>query len=250
MSSLNTILAFLPHWMFALLRFLPLCLMPAFTPFTWAPLHVRVFLLVALASLGASVMPASVDRLSLGAAISELVVGGCFALAIMLPIAASGVPARLVDVQAGLASANLFNPGLQSTDSLIGTVVSLAATFVFFALGFHLLLIRALVSSARWLPLGSTLTLAGPGPFLTLLGSQFLLGLMVVMPCVLGLFAVDVAIAFASRSMPQANIYFLALPIKVGAVIVLLAASLRLAPTLMGRLFADALVRAPRLLVH
>jgi flagellar biosynthetic protein FliR len=41
--------------------------------------------------------------------------------------------------------------------------------------------------------------------------------------------------------MPQANIYFLALPMKVAAVLVLLAASLKMAPTLMARLFRDAL---------
>jgi flagellar biosynthetic protein FliR len=74
-----------------------------------------------------------------------------------------------------------------------------------------------------------------------MLGSQFLLGLMVVMPVMMGLFAVDVFVAIASRSMPQANIYFLSLPMKVAAVLVLLAASLRLAPTLMARLFRDAL---------
>lgn len=243
-------LAYLPHWIFAALRFLPLCVVPAFTPFTWAPLHIRVFLLLALATLGASVMPAAANTDLLTGAVSELAIGTCFALAVMLPMAAVGLPARLIDVQAGVASASLFNPSLQVTDSLIGTLLSLAVTAVFFGLGFHLLLIRALMASARWIPLGGTFTFVGPGPFMALLGSQFLLGLMVVLPAVLGLFGIDVAIAFASRSMPQANIYFLALPIKVAAVLFLLAASLRLAPTLIGRLFADALWRTPRLLGH
>jgi len=247
---MNAVLDFLPHWMFALLRFLPMCLIPAFTPFNWAPLHIRIFLLIALATLGASVMPASTTGSLFNGTLTELIVGSCFALAVMLPMAAVGLPGRLLDIQAGLASANLFNPSLQTTDSLLGTLLSLAATFVFFGLGFHLLLIKALIASAQWLPLGGALSLAGPAPLLAMLGSQFLLGLMVVLPAVLGLFALDIAVAYASRSMPQANIYFLALPIKVVAVLLLLAASLRLAPALIGRLFADALNRAPHMLGH
>jgi flagellar biosynthetic protein FliR len=147
----------------------------------------------------------------------------------------------VLDIQAGLASASLFNPSLQSQDTTLGSALSMLGTFVFFALGFHLLVLRSLVASARSLPLGGSGRLPATEPVLAMLGSQFMLGLMVVMPVVLGLFAVDIFVALASRSMPQANIYFLALPLKVAAVLVLLAASLRVAPALMGRLFRDAL---------
>lgn len=37
----------------------------------------------------------------------------------------------------------------------------------------------------------------GPQRFLEMLGSQFLLGLMVVAPVILGLFAIDLGVAFA-----------------------------------------------------
>lgn len=232
-------------WMLATLRFVPVLLMPAFTPFAWAPLHVRAILLLALSWLLTGVAaPAALPADMALAACSELLVGACYGLAVMLPMASLGFSARMLDVQAGLASANLFNPALQSTDSLLGTVLSLAGTLTFFALGFHLLLLRYLVASVRWVPLGAAAHAPSLQALFNLLGSQFLLGLMVTLPVVLGLFAVDIAVAFASRSMPQANIYFLALPLKVAAVLVLLAGSLRLAPALLGRLFADGLAGA------
>jgi flagellar biosynthesis protein FliR len=241
--------AFLHTWLYAMLRFLPLLLIPAFTPFTWAPLHVRIFLLIAIATLGATVMPSlPTEGLPLLSIVSELMVGACFGLAVMLPMAALGLPARLLDLQAGLASANLFNPSLQANDSLLGTILSLGGTFVFFALGFHLLIIKALIASARWIPLGGLAGAPRIDALLGLLGSQFLLGLMVVLPAVAGLFAVDLVVAYASRSMPQANIYFLALPVKIIAVLALLAGSLRLAPGLIGRLFADALAGSQSML--
>jgi flagellar biosynthesis protein FliR len=232
-------------WLLAALRFTPVLLMPAFTPFSWAPLHVRAILLLALSWLLAGIAAPAVlpGNLAL-AACAELLLGGCYGLAVMLPMASLGFSARLLDVQAGLASANLFNPALQGTDSLLGTALSLGATLVFFALGFHLLLLRQLVATVRWVPLGAAVHAPSLPALLGLLGSQFLLGLMVVLPVVLGLFAVDMVVAFASRAMPQANIYFLSLPLKVAAVLLLLAGSLRLAPALMGRLFADGLAGA------
>jgi len=229
-------------WLLALLRFTPLLMVPAMTPFSWAPMHVRVILLFALSwllvgTIGLQAPPADLML----AACSELLVGACYSMAVMLPMAALGFSARLLDSQAGLASANLFNPALQSTDSLMGTALSLAGTFVFFALGFHLLLLRSLVASARWVPLGAMAHAPQLSAFMAMLGSQFVLGLMVALPVVLGLFAVDIVVAFASRSMPQANIYFLSLPLKTAAALLLLAGSLRLAPTLMARLFQNAL---------
>jgi flagellar biosynthesis protein FliR len=45
--------------------------------------------------------------------------------------------------------------------------------------------------------------------------------------------------------MPQANVYFLALPLKVAVALMLLAMTLAFAPTLIGRLYQDAFARLP-----
>lgn len=229
-------------WLLAMLRFAPVLVVPATSPFSWAPLHVRALLLFVVSAWLAVVSPLVAPPADwVLAAASELLVGGCYGLAVMLPLAAVGSAARLLDIQAGLASASLFNPSLQSNDTVLGSALVMATTAVFLALGYHLFLLKALVASARFVPLGAALRLPSIEPLFAMLGSQFLLGLMVVAPVVLGLFAVDVFIAIASRSMPQANMYFLALPLKVAAVLVLLAGSLRLAPMAMERLFRDAL---------
>ena len=67
-------------------------------------------------------------------------------------------------------------------------------------------------------------------------------------PVLVGLFAVDVGVAYATRSMPQANVFFLALPLKVLVAILLMVASLRYAPALMLRLYQDAFTRVPAML--
>ncbi|GAB2576589.1 hypothetical protein GCM10027066_19420 [Dyella jejuensis] len=180
----------------------------------------------------------------------ECVLGFTLSLAVFLPMAALGFSARVLDMQSGVAAASLFNPGTHATEALAGTVVQWAGMLVFFSLGLHLLLLQGMVASIQVVPLGSGSVLVSPDTLLSKLSSQFLLGLMVSAPTMLGLFAIDLAVAYASRSMPQANMYFVALPIKVLAGFVLLAGSLHLAPSLIERMYRDAFTVLSPLGVH
>jgi len=254
MSGLESVVM---RFAFACARFAPVLIVPALTPFAWVPGLIRIALLVAVAVLATAVAPPStvavgIDQpLALGLALlGEGVYGLALALAVMLPMAAIGFSARVVDVQSGIAAMALFNPSIRTTESMAGTALQWAGTLIFFALGFHLLLLKGLLASTQLAPLGSAGLGISPEHFVTLLGSQFLLGLAVVAPVVLGLFAIDLGIAYASRSMPQANIYFVALPLKVAAAFLLLAADLSFAPRLIGRVFEQAFDVVSTGLVH
>lgn len=238
----------LDRFLFASARFAPVLIIPALTPFAWVPGLIRAVLLVTVAVLAAAVAPVGgpivgVDHpVAFGMALlGEGAFGLTLALAVMLPMAAIGFSARVVDIQSGVAVISLFNPTIHSAQSMVGTVLQWAATLIFFALGFQLLLLRGLVASTQLVPLGTAGLAITPQHFLALLGTQFLLGFAVVAPVILGLFAIDIGIAFASRSMPQANVYFVALPLKVAAAFLLLAADLSFAPRLIGRVFTQAL---------
>lgn len=238
----------------AFLRYLPPIALPALTPMRWAPPMVRIVLALALAWLTVLAMPAESEVLRgpvnwIAAAIGELSVGMVFGLVLLVPQAALHMSGWLVDVQAGLSAATLFNPGAQGEmQSMLGSAVMLLATVLFFTLDLHLDLYRALVASARVLPLGQAGVRLDLSAFLGLLGSSFVLGLMVVTPVMLGLFAVDVGVAYATRSMPQANVYFLVLPFKIAVALLLMVATLPFMPALMGRLYRDAFARVPELL--
>ncbi len=245
------------RFLFACARFVPVLIVPALTPFAWVPGLIRLTVLVAVAVLATAVAPPSVvvagieQPLAFGLALlGEGAYGLAMALAVMLPMAAIGFSARVVDIQSGIAAMALFNPSIRTTESMAGTVMQWAGTLMFFALGFHLLLLKGLVASTRFAPLGSAEIGMSPERFVALLGSQFMLGLAVVAPVILGLFAIDLGIAFASRSMPQANVYFVALPLKVAAAFLLLAADLSFAPRLIGRVFEQAFGAVSTSLVH
>jgi len=231
----------------AMVRFAPLLMVPAFGMLSWIPGSIRGVVIVALGLIavgGTTTLPAAVADidapvqlvLALG---GEALVGLSFSLALVLPSAALDLGARMVDLQSGVAAATLFNPVMHATESLFGTLIQWTGMVTFFSLGLHLIVLRGIAASTTLVPLGAGRLLMQPATFLGLLSSQFLLGLMVVLPVMLGLFALDLGAAYASRSMPQANIYFVVLPLKLLASLLLLSASVRFAPALIERLYRD-----------
>jgi flagellar biosynthetic protein FliR len=253
---MEEIQALVAQLMFASLRYLPVIAIPAMSPLSWAPGMVRIAVLLCMAWLTVLASPAgaylAIWQQPVGlllACASELLLGLTFALAVMLPQAALGMSAAVADLQAGLSAATLFNPGGQNEQqTMTGTIVMLAATVLFFTLHLHLLLFQTMAASVQLLPLGALAVHLDVDGFMDMLGSSFILGVAVMAPVILGMFALDLGIAYATRSMPQANVYFLALPLKVLVALLLLAMTLRFAPALIGRLYQDAFARLPAVL--
>lgn len=240
----------------AFLRYLPAIALPALTPLRWAPPLVRVVLAAGLAWLTVlSMSPASLAAIGAGtfswitAAVGELALGLAFGLVLMIPMAALNLAGWVLDIQAGLSAGTLFNPGAQGDmQSLIGTAIGLLATVLFFLLDLHLEFYKAIVASSRVLPLGRMGAHFNLEAFLSLVGNGFLLGLAVVMPVVVALFAVDVGVGYASRAMPQANVFFLVLPLKIAVALLLMVVVLPFVPALIQRLFLDSFGRLPALI--
>lgn len=240
----------------AFMRYLPAAALPSLSPLHWAPPSVRIAIVLALCWLTALAAPQNVAiPTGLGvlewvvAGFGELAIGIVFGMAFALPMASLHTAGWLVDVQAGVGAATLFNPALQGdSQSLFGTAITLLVTTLFFSLGLHLDLYRGLVVSTQLLPLGEMGLRLDPESALVAIGSSFLLGFALVAPVVLGLFVVDVGVCYATRSMPQANVYFLVLPLKVLVTMLLLASSLKVIPELVLRLFKDSYSNASSVL--
>lgn len=240
----------------AFLRYLPPVVLPGLTLLRWAPPFVRVVLALGLAWLTVLAAPFDAGGPALAsvsgwvvAAAGELAIGLVFGLVLLVPQGALHMSGWLIDIQAGLGAATLFNPGTQGEmQSMLGSALLLLTTVMFFLLDLHVDLYRLLIASTRVLPLGEAAIHPSPAALLGLLASSFLLALMLVAPVVLGLLVIDFGVAYATRSMPQANVYFLMLPLKIAAALLLLVATLPFVPALLERLYRDAFARAPALL--
>ena len=234
----------------ACMRLLPLIVLPTLSPFAFAPVMVRSALLAMLGGLLVAVAwsqaspPALLDLAGfLSGLLNEAMIGLAFAFAFYLPIAAINAMARVLDLQIGLSAAALLFPNLGAeAEAPISAIMTLLAQALFFALDLHLEALSLVAASLSISPLGLTQMSVGPGALAQMLGAQFSLALLLVAPTLTALFLVDVATAYATRAMPQANVYFLMLPLKVLLGILLLAASLGAAPDYVRRMFDTARV--------
>lgn len=225
------------------IRLLPLLVVSPIVFFARIPLTVRLMLSLTLAVVLASALP---DRpafsVSMPMIAGEGLLGAAMAFGFHAGLAGFDMAGRLVDTQMGLNAAGIFDPNTANITSIVADILALAFAVLFVSLDMHHALLEMFSKVLVVIPPGSvSVSSLLSGSLVSLLTQQFLLAFMMVVPVVLGLWLTDMAFAFLSRSMPQANIYFLALPIKLGLGTFLLVLTL---PTIVQRipmLFDNAL---------
>ena len=170
-----------------------------------------------------------------------LLQGALVGAALRAAVAAFGFGGQLVDFQIGFNAAAILNPATEVQSSLVGTLLETLSVLLFLLLDLHHVLLRGLAEVFRPAPL----SLIQPADLTHAVLDQSALifagGLALVMPVVVGLFLLDLTVAALSRSMPQINIYFVALPLKVFAGLTLVALSVSYLVPLSSRIFGMAL---------
>lgn len=151
----------------------------------------------------------------------ELAVGAVLGFGLHVVAGAVQFGGRLLDNQIGFSAGVLLNPQTRSFEPLTGSLLLMVAGALFFAMDGHHSLLRGLAYSLKVTPPGMSASLQFE-PLLAQFGLVFTFGLLVIAPIFIVLFAVDVAAAVTSRSLPQFNIYFVALPLKAALGIFLL----------------------------
>lgn len=237
-----TLAAFAVQALFVAVRLLPLLVVMPVAVFARLPLHVRgVLALVFGAVLAAGLPAADAPALSLPTLAAEFLTGMVMAFGIHLALAAIDMVGRLIDLQVGLNAAGVFDPATANVVGLMSEFLTLGFLMIFMALNLHHELLRAVSAMLVLVPPGHMpLQLVSPA-MATLLTKQLVAAFLLASPVIFGLFLTDVAFAFLSRSMPQANVYFLALPVKIGVGLVLLLLSLPVMLQGMSALFARAI---------
>lgn len=166
------------------------------------------------------VNPAVPAELTLGyflqAAAAESVVGLLIGYCANLIFIAVQLGGMQIGQQMGTEIGSVFNPFLDSQETLVGTFYFFFTLFIYLGIGGHYVLFTALFDSFRTLPLGtaalSPMTL---DMVITLFGYLFGVAFAVSAPAVLALFLVTVAMGFVARTVPQMNILIVGFPVRV-----------------------------------
>lgn len=201
------------------------------------PRHLRVMFVLSLAALlvaatGVRAAPGAQDVAAFaGMAAAEAVLGALLAFGILTAFAAFQLAGRLVDLQLGFGVATLIDPATRGHAPLLGTLLWMTGVVVFFAIDGHHALFRAFALSLQAVPPGRPPGEIELAPVVAQFGLMFSFALAIAAPVVFVLLLVDTVVAVMARTMPQMNIFFLSLPLKILVGLLVLALSVvHLAP--------------------
>jgi flagellar biosynthetic protein FliR len=196
------------------------------------PAQVKVGLAGVLAvSLAGSAPVAPGAAPVLVAAPLELLVGVALGFTLGLGFAVVDAASRLLSIQMGLSLGAVFDPVGGEASTPLEPLFAVMAGLLFLALNLHLAVIRVLAQSFTALPIGGGLPAGLFGSATQLIALALELAVRVAMPLALVLLLVELAVAMISRAIPQINVFFLGLPLKILIGIALIAIAL---PGLLG----------------
>lgn len=200
---------------------------PLFT--TGVPVMIRVFTAGALAIavtpiIGPFTPPPPEDLYGLIAAgFHEAIAGALIGLAVQLIAVAGQVAGSLMDIQIGLSSSQILNPAIGST-TVLANFKYLLTLVTLFSANAHQVMIRAFAESYEM-----TQKLSLPAihdGLLMMLSRAFFVGLQIALPVVAVSFVIDIAAAIVNKAVPQMQVFFVAMPAKIGVGLVALGLAL------------------------
>lgn len=198
------------------------------------PVQVRIFLSLLLAFLLLPMLKTDASLASLtltGLAplvMKEVVLGLFLGFGAKLMFESFHFAGRLISTQMGLGMANLVDPDNGTPSSPIGNIYGMLAIIFFMLLNGHHFMISALYQSFRIAPVARLQWLepAAGRHLLTMFNDLFIVGIKLAAPAMATLFLLEVCMGIMARIVPQMNIFFVGLPIRLAVGMFIIIASL------------------------
>lgn len=194
------------------------------------PAQVKIFFALLTSILLYPVIPAQnvgIDPQSgvvfiASAILAEVLVGAALGLVGQIVFAGLELAGRLISLKIALGFASMVDSMTQQQSTVVSNLFSMLAVLIFLSIGGDKIYLTGLVKSFELVPLQQAqIELAGPF-MLEIATYLFVIGVQITAPFIIVLFLVDLSLAIFARIMPQANIMFIALPIKLGVGFILL----------------------------
>jgi flagellar biosynthetic protein FliR len=183
-----------------------------------------IAILAVMLSSGAVAAPGAVPMLF--AAPIELLIGIAMGFTMALGFAAVESAARLLSLQMGLSLGAVFDPVSGEASTPFDPLFAVMGGLLFLALNLHLATVQVLADSFAALPIGGAWPTDLFGAVSRLIALALELAARVAMPLALVLLLVELSVALISRAIPQVNVFFLGLPLKILIGIALVAVAL------------------------
>lgn len=214
------------------------------------PARARLIVTLALAAAMASVLPApppmAVDSATVLGVLREFTVGVAMGMMLRLAFEAGQLAGEFVSQGMGLSFATLADPLSGASSPVLSQWFYLVFGLLFFTLDGHLALVGLLADSYAGLPIGASL----PDPQALLsavpafFGSCLRAGVLLALPVMMALLAVNIAFGVLARAAAQLNPIAIGLPVSLLVGLLLLAMLVRELQGPVQRLFEEAYAAA------
>ncbi len=172
--------------------------------------------------------------------IREVFIGMIIGFGARLVFEGFAMAGSYIGFQMGMAIMTVFDPSSEQQQPFISNFWLLVMVVFFLVTDSHYFLVDVLFQNYASIHLGSA-------TFRPLIGRTFIeggqliyyLALQFAAPTIIVILLLDVSVAFMARVMPQLNIFFISLPLKIGLGIFMLIVSLRIFQTLFAYIFGQ-----------
>jgi flagellar biosynthetic protein FliR len=162
-----------------------------------------------------------------GLVAKELLAGLLIGFSSMVLFMGVQLAGQIMGFQVGFAIVEVFDPSSAQGMSIIGQFQFILALLIFLAIDGHHLLINAVVQSFSIVPLGQiTFSPASAEIIIRICVDIFAVAVKIGAPVIVTLFLTDVALGIIARTVPQMNVFIVGFPLKIGAGLLILGASM------------------------
>lgn len=200
------------------------------------PLHMKIglslLLSIVLFNTIMSAKPQFPQPFSMGMfsilVLKEVMVGLVIGFATTFLFAAVNFAGRLIDTEIGFGFVELADPFMDESITVLGQFQIIIFTILFLLFNGHYFLLLAIQKSFEIVPLFTAHLPGGKSAFYltTMIGNIFVLALRFSAPIYVTLILTEMALGVVARTVPQINIFFVGMPLKIvmglGAMIIVL----------------------------
>lgn len=173
-------------------------------------------------------VPADISHLILNLS-AEVLVGLILGFLASLVFAGVELAGQLISIQMGFGIVNVYDPQTSRQIPIVGQFYSYLAMMIFLAIDGHHFLLEGLFQSFKTIPLSApSFKSAIVELNVTMMSSVFVSAIKIGVPVIVTLLLTSIALGLVARAVPQMNVFFVGMPLKIGMGLLALSFSLPL----------------------
>ena len=172
--------------------------------------------------------------------IGEILLGISIGLAVNMIFVGLQLAGQLAGYQMGLALARVMDPSANQQVPLLAQFYQMFALLIFLIVNAHHWFLRALADSYQLVPpFGFHFSGSLMDQLVSIAGNMFIIAIQVGAPVIAAMLLTSIAFGLVARTVPQMNVFIVAMPLKIGVGLFFIGVSLPYLSAFLKSLFSN-----------